>query len=69
MRRAGASGAVLALAMLAVPAQAQFGGLFNSAARTTDKTENGCPKGKKRSAGSQIFGSIVGSVAGGAASS
>ncbi len=64
----GAGAAALVFSSLAVPAQAQFGGLLNSVGRPSDKTADGCPKGKKKSAGSQIFGSIVGSVAGNAAS-
>ncbi len=68
-RRLGVSGAAIALLSLAVPAQAQFGGLLNNIGRSSSEpTENGCPKGKKRSVGSQIFGSIAGSVAGSAAS-
>ena len=68
-RRLGGSGAAIALLSLAVPAQAQFGGLLNTIGRSSSEpTENGCPKGKKRSVGSQIFGSIAGSVAGSAAS-
>lgn len=68
LRRSGVCAAALALAALAVPAQAQFGGLLNNIGRSPQKTADGCPKGKKRSAGSQIFGSIAGSIAGSAAS-
>lgn len=64
----GGLGAALALAVLAVPAGAQFGGILGSVGRAPDQTANGCPKGKKRSAGSSILGSIAGSVAGSAAS-
>lgn len=68
VRRLGAGAAALALVSLAMPAQAQFGGLLGSASRSSDQTSSGCPKGKKRSVGSSILGSIAGSVAGGAAS-
>lgn len=68
-RLLGVSGAALALLALAVPAHAQFGGLLNNIGRSSsERTQNGCPKGKKRSVGSQIFGSIAGTVAGNAAS-
>jgi hypothetical protein len=66
-RRVGACGAAFALVALAAPAHAQFGGMLSSLGRSSQKTSDGCPKGKKRSAGSQIFGSIAGSVAGSAA--
>ena len=65
--RFGAGLAALALATLAIPAQAQFGGLLGSRS-SADQTSSGCPKGKKRSVGSSILGSIAGSVAGSAAS-
>jgi hypothetical protein len=68
-RLVGVSGAAFALLTLAVPAHAQFGGLLNNIGRSSSEpTQNGCPKGKKRSVGSQIFGSIAGTVAGNAAS-
>ena len=68
-RQFGAGGTALALLVLAVPAQAQFGGLLNNIGRSSSEpTQNGCPKGKKRSPGSQILGSVLGSVAGSAAS-
>ena len=67
-RRIGVCGAALALAALAAPVHAQFGGLLNNIGRSPDKTADGCPKGKKRSGGSQILGSVLGSVAGSAAS-
>ena len=67
-RRLGAWGAAIALASLAAPVHAQFGGLLSNIGRAPAKTADGCPKGKKRSAGSQIFGSVLGSVAGNAAS-
>jgi hypothetical protein len=66
-RRIGVWGAAMALCALAAPAQAQFGGLLSNMTRSSQKTADGCPKGKKRSMGSQIFGSIAGSVAGDAA--
>jgi hypothetical protein len=58
----------LALAALAVPAQAQFGGVFNgSRSRSSERTNDGCSEGRSRSTGSSVAGSILGSVAGGAA--
>lgn len=69
LRLVGVGGAALALLALAVPAHAQFGGLLNNIGRSSaEPTANGCPKGKKRSVGSEIFGSIAGAVAGNAAS-
>lgn len=67
LRRFGAGAAALAVMALAVPAQAQFGGLLGSRS-SSNQTASGCPKGKKRSVGSSILGSIAGSVAGSAAS-
>ncbi|HEU4651677.1 MAG TPA: hypothetical protein VFS49_09715 [Croceibacterium sp.] len=64
----GLVASALALAGLAVPAQAQFGGLLGgSRTRSTDRTSDGCSQGRSRSTGSAIAGSILGSVAGGAA--
>lgn len=60
--------AALALAGLAAPAQAQFGGLLGGAKKTEETTSDGCPKGKSRSAGSRIAGGVLGSIAGSAAS-
>ncbi len=63
----GMTAAVLALAGLtAMPAQAQFGGLFGGH-KSSEKTTDGCSKGKSRSVGSQIAGGILGSVVGSAA--
>jgi hypothetical protein len=68
-RLIGAGGAALAAMSLAVPAQAQFGGLIGGlSSSSSQKTANGCPKGKSRSGGSQVLGSVLGSVAGSAAS-
>ena len=53
---------------LAVPATAQFSGLIGNLGRSTDQNSDGCPKGKKRSVGSQLLGSVAGSLVGGAAS-
>jgi len=71
LKSIGLAAAVLALAGLAVPAQAQFGGILGGAIRgganaaaTTDS--NGCPKGRKRSSGSRIAGGILGGAASGA---
>lgn len=68
VRRLGVLGAMAALAGLAVPAAAQFGGILGSVGKGAAQTADGCPKGKKRSVGSSILGSIAGSVAGSAAS-
>lgn len=69
MRRIGVAATALALVALAVPAQAQFGGLLSKVTRPAgEKSADGCPKGKKRSVGSSILGSVAGSVAGSAAS-
>lgn len=61
----GTACALLALAGLAVPAQGQFGGLRIGG---SSKSSDGCPKGRSRSAGSKIFGTVLSSVAGSAAS-
>ena len=69
LRVTGACAAMLAVLSLATPVNAQFGGLLGKALQPkAEKTTDGCAQGKSRSAGSQIFGSIVGSVAGDAAS-
>ena len=52
----------------ALPAQAQFGGislgsLGRKSATTDTATTNGCPEGKKKSAGASILGSMAGSMA------
>lgn len=68
LRRIGTAGFILGLVGLAAPLDAQFGGLLGNAGRSSEQTPDGCPKGKKRSAGSQILGSLAGSIAGSAAS-
>ena len=65
----GLAAAALALAGLAVPAQAQFGGLIPRSIPTAPKTTSGCEEGKSRSAGSQIAGNLLGGLAGRAAGS
>ena len=68
VRRAGGMAALLAVAAMAAPAEAQFGGLLSKVTRApAEKSADGCPKGKKRSVGSSILGSVAGSVAGSAA--
>ncbi|QKG72707.1 hypothetical protein HQR01_07560 [Erythrobacter mangrovi] len=54
---------------LAAPSQAQLGGILNRIPSPTAPatTTDGCPKGKSRSKGSTIAGSILGSLAGDAA--
>ena len=67
-RFARASIAACALVGLAAPTQAQFGGLLGAArSQPAEKTTDGCPKGKSRSAGSRIAGGLLGSIAGSAA--
>ena len=68
----GVAAAALACLALAAPVQAQFGGLLGDAARgaangATQTDSNGCPKGKKRGAGSRIAGGLLGGLASGAA--
>ena len=62
----GLAASVIALAGLAVPAQAQFGGVFGGS-RPSSRTSDGCAEGRSRSAGSSVAGSILGSIAGSAA--
>ena len=65
---AGVAASAFAIAVLAAPAQAQFGGLLGGRSRdrsNADKPE-GC-KEVRRSAGSRIAGGILGSIAGRAA--
>jgi len=63
LKSAGCIASALALFALAVPAQAQFGGLLGGA-RSSSRTSDGCSEGRSRSAGSRIAGGILGSVAG-----
>lgn len=57
--------AACALAGLAMPVQAQLGGLLGAVkSRPAEKTTDGCAQGKSRSAGSRIAGSMLGSIAG-----
>src|SRR5688572_25440265 len=74
LKSIGMAAAVLALAGLAVPAQAQFGGILGGAIRgganaAASTDSNGCPKGRKRSSGSRIAGGILGGIASSAAGS
>ena len=64
-RRLGVAATVLALAVLAAPAQAQFGGLLGGS--RASRTSDGCAEGKSRSTGSRIAGGILGSIASSAA--
>lgn len=66
-RTSGFAAAALAVAVMAAPAQAQFGGLLGSRSRSDDPTSDGCSEGKSRSTGSRIAGGILGSLAGSAA--
>lgn len=64
--RVGAAVAAVAL-VAGSPAQAQFGGLmgaFGGGAKPKEATTSqGCPQGKKKSAGASILGSMAGSMA------
>ena len=53
----GLAAAVLALAALAVPAQAQFGGVFGGSRRSQASDDDKCTE-SKRSTGSRIAGEI-----------
>lgn len=66
IKLAGMAASALALAVLAVPAQAQFGGLLGGS-RASNRTTDGCSEGRSRSAGSRIAGGILGGIAGGVA--
>lgn len=67
-RSAGVVAAALAVAGLAAPVNAQFGGLLGGArSKQSAKTTDGCSEGKSRSAGSRIAGGLLGSIAGSAA--
>ena len=66
IKLAGIAASALALAVLAAPAQAQFGGLLGGS-RSSDRTSDGCAEGRSRSAGSQIAGGLLGGIAGGVA--
>src|SRR3990170_2754152 len=63
---AGMAASALALAVLAAPAQAQFGGLLGGS-RASSRTSDGCAEGRSRSTGSRIAGGILGGIAGGVA--
>jgi len=65
-KSAGLAASALALAGLAAPAEAQFGGLLGGS-RASNRSSDGCAEGRSRSTGSVIAGSILGSVAGSAA--
>ena len=66
LRLAGMAASALALAVLAAPAQAQFGGLLGGS-RASNRTSDGCAEGRSRSAGSRVAGGILGGIAGGLA--
>ena len=67
MKSFGFAAAALALAGLAVPAQAQFGGLFGGSRNRSSEDKPEACKENKRSTGSRIAGGILGSIAGRAA--
>ena len=69
MRHSVAGLGALALVVIAVPVQAQFGGLLGDVSRAaTDQSADQCANGKKRSTGSRVLGSVLGSVTNRAAS-
>lgn len=76
-RAPGRTLAVVAAMMLAAPpAQAQFGGFSlpsfptgGSSSSSSNRSSDGCPKGKSKSAGSNVFGGLLGQTLGRAASS
>ena len=71
LSRITASGFSLAFVIAAVPAAGQFGGFHIPVPRANSPTssDDGCPKGRKRDAGREVFGSILGQAVGRAASS
>lgn len=75
LTRAGIAAAMLALAGLAAPAQAQFGGFglpsipIPSKSSSSSTSSDGCPKGKSKSEGSAILGGFLGRAVNNAASS
>jgi surface antigen len=65
---AGFAASALALAVLASPAQAQFGGILRGAASgaassSSGSTSDGCGEGRSRSNGSRVAGGILGGIA------
>ncbi len=67
-KSAGLVASALALAVLAAPAQAQFGGLLGGSSRRSQDSDDKCSEAR-RSTGSRIAGGILGSIAGRAAGS
>jgi len=68
LRSLGVGAVALALAGLAMPAQAQFGGLLRGSRSSSSSSDDKCAE-SNRSAGSRIAGGIIGSLAGRAAGS
>src|SRR5688572_14613535 len=66
-RSAGVIASALALAALAAPAEAQFGGVLGGARRGSSSDPQDKCSESKRSTGSRIAGGILGSIAGSAA--
>lgn len=58
----------IAIATMAAPAQAQFGGLLRGRQAVEAATTEGCASGSSSSVGSRIMGSLLGSAANDAAS-
>ncbi len=68
-RAAGILAVAAVAASAAVPAHGQFSGLRlpSITKADTETSSDGCPKGKKKGAGSSILGKVIGQVAGDAA--
>jgi surface antigen len=68
-KSAGVIASAVALAALAVPAQAQFGGILRGSrsSSSSERTTDGCAEGRSRSSGSSVASGILGAVAGSAA--
>jgi surface antigen len=70
LKSVGILASVLAIGMLAAPAEAQFGGLLGgSRSRSSNSNHDDKCAESKRSSGSRIAGGILGSIAGSAAGS
>ncbi len=56
--------ALMALGIMAAPAQAQFGRIFRPPSPPPAETSDGCEEGSSSTSGSRILGGILGGVAG-----
>ena len=68
VKSVGVAAAALGLAVLAMPAEAQFGGVFGGSRNRNSDSGDKCAE-SNRSSGSRIAGGILGSIAGSAAGS